>query len=1007
MRSVRIACGLLVALSGLAFLSPLEQTHAQGSAYQEDFEDGQAQGWELAPGWEVTLDGPNHVLAGEGHVWARSNQSSQGDHRVSFRLKLLAGRIHLVVRLTDESRYFLGFTEERSDLSKQYFPDEFHENLTAANVPRTLGRWYQVEIVTRGSTIELWIDGTRQWAYTDPQPLTNGSFALETQEGARAYVDDIVIQQGSAPVSTSAPPRPSATVPAAAPRPTAGPPPAAPASLNWVRTGGPLGGLGYDVRMRPDDADVMLVTDAWAGVFISTDGGANWHPSSTGITVRTGGTGDAVPVFCLTIDPTTPNILWAGTQSTRGIFKSTDGGSSWRETDSGVVEQQGITFRGFAVDPTDSDIVYAAGEVSSWTWSSDRQPHNGREFDMTQGVVYKTVNGGQSWRAVWRGDNLARYIWIDPRDTDVLYVSTGIFDREAANSVPTAKTPGGEGVVKSTDGGATWTSINNGLHNLYVGSLFMDPQDPDRLIAATGNNQYRDGAGAYLTVDGGLSWTLTLDPALNEPVEAVEFATSDPRIAYAASADAVYRSQDGGQTWRQVTGDADSGWGPPGVRAGFPIDLQVDPRDPDRLFANAYGGGNFLSEDGGRTWTDASRGYTGAQVRGIAVDPTQPGRVIAAARSGLFISLDGGEDWKGLSNPPVAVMEWNAIAIDPGDPQHLVSETNWGNFLVNSRNSGATWRQAFNLSDQNFGFAAIAFAPSSPTTIYAGSTGYFSAGSFDPAQPGKGIYVTLNGGQSWSSANDSLSRDASVYGLAIDPGDARVVFAASSNQGLLRTSNGGQSWQRVQGGLPADSALSVAVSPAGSGLVLVGLQNRALYRSTDGGVSWRRSAQGMNPEARITSVVFDPSSSGEVVYAADLFSGVYRSTDGGRSWSVINSGLVTRSVNALAVSADGLHLYAASEGGGVFRLDLNGQPPQAAPIPSALSGTPTPGPSPTRAAPTAILMRTASPATPPASPAVPTSAPSGKLGFCGGAAAVPVALVGWVWSRSSRRRPAR
>jgi hypothetical protein len=257
-----------------------------------------------------------------------------------------------------------------------------------------------------------------------------------------------------------------------------------------------------------------------------------------------------------------------------------------------------------------------------------------------------------------------------------------------------------------------------------------------------------------------------------------------------------------------------------------------------------------------------------------------------------------------------------------------------------------------------------------------------------------------------------------VYGLAIDPGDARVVFAASSNQGLLRTSNGGQSWQRVQGGLPADSALSVAVSPAGSGLVLVGLQNRALYRSTDGGVSWRRSAQGMNPEARITSVVFDPSSSGEVVYAADLFSGVYRSTDGGRSWSVINSGLVTRSVNALAVSADGLHLYAASEGGGVFRLDLNGQPPQAAPIPSALSGTPTPavhptrssptpGPSPTRAAPTAILMRTASPAAPPASPAVPTSAPSGKLGFCGGAAAVPVALVGWVWSRSSRRRPAR
>ncbi len=990
MKSIRVASRVLIVLSWLSLLPVFDRGYAQEAAYQEDLEDGQAQGWELEPGWSVVLDGDNHVLAGQGHVWARSGRTFDGDHRVSFRLKLLEGRIHLVVRLTDASRYFIGFDANGSDLSKQYFPDEFHNNLTTGSAGHSYERWYQVEIVLQGSAVELWVDGTRQWSYTGPKPLTGGSFAFETLDDSQAYLDDIVVERTSA-------------LPSASPGPSAVVTPSAPTNLTWVRTGGPLGGLGYDVRMQPDNPDIMFVTDAWTGAFISRDGGANWQPSNTGITVRTGGTGDAIPVFCLTIDPTTPKIVWAGTQSTRGIFKSTDGGSSWREMDSGVVERQGITFRGFAVDPTDSDIVYAAGEISSWTWSSDRQPHNGREFDMTQGVVYKTVNGGLSWRAAWRGDNLARYIWIDPRDTDVLYVSTGIFDREAANSVPTAKTPGGEGVVKSTDGGATWTSINNGLHNLYVGSLFMNPQDPDRLIAATGNNQYRNGAGVYLTVDGGTSWTLTLHPTLDEPIEAVEFATSDPLIAYAASADAVYRSQDGGQTWTQVTGDPDSGWGPPGVRAGFPIDLQVDPRDPDRLFANAYGGGNFLSQDGGRTWTDASRGYTGAQVRGIAVDPTQPGRVIAAARSGLFISLDGGEEWQGLSNPPVAVMEWNAIAIDPGDPQHLVSETNWGNFLVNSRNSGATWQQAFNFADQRIGFAAIAFAPSAPTTVYAGSTGYYSAGSFDPAQPGKGIYVTFNGGQTWSSANDSLSRDASVYGLAVDPGDAQVVFAASTNQGLLRTSDGGQSWQQVQGGLPVDSTLSVAVSPAGSGLVLVGLQNRGVYRSTDGGVTWRQSAQGMNPEARITSVILDPTSSGEVVYAADLFSGVYRSTDAGRSWLVMNSGLVTRSVNALAVSADGLHLYAASEGGGVFRLDLNGQPPDPAPLLGALS-TPAPSTLPPSPAPATLPAASAAATLPPTVPASAATEATGKPGVCGSAAAIPLALVGWAWWRASKRQ---
>ncbi|NIW88262.1 MAG: hypothetical protein GWN12_05615, partial [Thermoplasmata archaeon] len=188
--------------------------------------------------------------------------------------------------------------------------------------------------------------------------------------------------------------------------------------------------------------------------FMSTDGGQTWFPSNEGITTRTGPSGDAIPVFCLTIDPHDYDTIWVGTQNVRGIFKSTDGGRTWVEMDNGVVEYEGITFRGFTVDPRSSDIVYAAAELSSWAWAGEGR--SGREFDMTQGVVYKTTDGGQNWTAVWRGDNLARYVWIDPRDPDVIYVSTGIFDREAANSIPDSRTPGGVGVIKSTDGGQTW-----------------------------------------------------------------------------------------------------------------------------------------------------------------------------------------------------------------------------------------------------------------------------------------------------------------------------------------------------------------------------------------------------------------------------------------------------------------------------------------------------------------------------------------------------------------------
>lgn len=883
---------------------------AQEVAYREDFEDGQAQDWELEPGWQVIQDDGKYVLAGQGHTWAGSTKFYD-DYRLSLRLKVLQGSIHLVYRLNDTGRYFIGFHQNGTYLSKQYWPDTFFENLAGSNTSHDLNAWHQIEISGKGGTLELLVDGTAEWTYTDSQPLLEGKFAFETLDDSQAYVDDIEVELdvtsayiGSEDTS----------------------------SLIWTRTGGPLGGLGYDIRMMPDNPDVMLVSDAWAGVFRSADGGANWLPSNDGITVRTGGTADAIPIFCLTIDPADPNIVWVGTQNTRGIFKSTDGGLTWTRKDQGIKELDGITFRGFAVDPANSNVVYAAAELSSWVWNNG-QPRNGREFDMTGGVVYKTTDGGENWIEVWRGDNLARYIWIDPRDTNVLYLSTGIFDREAANSDPQAGRPGGEGVLISTDGGVTWTNTNNGLNNLYVGSLFMHPADPDTLLAGTGNNQYFDQAGVYLSEDGGANWKQVLR---DDIIEAVEFASSNPSIAYAGSSNAIYRSEDGGHTWKRVSGGGEDGWGAPGVRAGFPIDFQVDPRDPDRIFANEYGGGNFVSEDGGWTWSNASRGYTGAQVRAIAVDPNEPGRVIAAARSGIFISRDGGSNWAGLSNPPVVTMEWNAVAIDPADPNHVVAETNWGNFLIDSRDGGANWTRAFNFGEQRVGWRVVVFAPSDPSIVYAGSTGYYSAGSFDPSQPGQGIYVSQNEGNSWLPANNELSQDASVYGLAVDPQNPQIVYAATSNHGLLKTINGGQEWVALGDGLPQDMAMSVAIHPIDSNVIYAGFERQSLFMSVNGGQTWEATGRGMNPEANIASIIFDRTDP-QVMYVADLSNGVYRSSNGGQTWTAINTGLLMRSVNALAISSDGLHLYAATEGGGVYRLDLNGQPPVSVPRPEAAS----------------------------------------------------------------------
>jgi hypothetical protein len=83
----------------------------------------------------------------------------------------------------------------------------------------------------------------------------------------------------------------------------------APSGPVWVKTGGPLGGLGYDVRIRPDNNNIIFVTDAFSGINVSTDGGESWSPSNTGIGFRTGRSGDAIPVFSLTVAPHNSNVI--------------------------------------------------------------------------------------------------------------------------------------------------------------------------------------------------------------------------------------------------------------------------------------------------------------------------------------------------------------------------------------------------------------------------------------------------------------------------------------------------------------------------------------------------------------------------------------------------------------------------------------------------------------------------------------------------------------------------
>jgi photosystem II stability/assembly factor-like uncharacterized protein len=911
---------------------------AQEGSFTETFDNPSLPGWENSPGATVT-GGILNVGPGDfatyGGQWehmtlsARMRRSGDGEIVILYRTS------HTGVYILVLGPNFILSQRETSGVVTEL----------AGNSPVEIpvNEWFQLDIIVAGGEHRILINEKFVLASFDEDPLPPGGIGFETLREAKLDLDELAItldgSEDEVPVVEPPPPPPETSGGDEQPSLDLGDP--LPVSnLKWVYTGGPPGGLGYDIRYNFENPDIWYVTDSFAGLFRSTDGGATWVSSSTGITSKVGTTGDLIPVFSLTVDPHNPNIVWAGTQNTGHIYKSTDYGQTWVQKDNGVtITYAALHFRGFTIDPRSSDIVYAMAETTS-------------EEEKTGGQVFKSTNGGDSWELIWDGgmpSALARYMFIHPQNPDVLYVSTGIFDRGARGPEPYSNLTSGLGVLKSTDGGQTWSELNmaNGLETLHIGSIYMHPEEPDTLLAAAGHvwtfeeletveSQGIRPAGVYRTADGGETWEKVLAAGDFRPAEtfcSVEFCTADPNIAYAASVDAIYRSEDAGLTWFSVS--REFGWGPPGVLAGFPIDIQCDPSDHNRLFINNYGGGNFLSEDGGRTWRNASQGYTGAQIISVAVDPTSPGRVFATgSQSGIWGTHDGGTTWVGLRPENVGVYQNGpgAIAVDPGNPNHLISGGRPGFVIFDSFDSGDNWRQLWTMhekgieSDLSDGAipTAIVFAPSDPRIVYLGG---LVRAPVEPYTQGIGVFISTDNGKTWRQTKDNRMQGLSPYDLAVDPNNDKTVYAGTGD-GVYKSTDGGDTWTLLNFPNEGSRVFAVAVNPHNSDHVIAGLEKIGPYVSQDGGQTWKAGIAGWEPNGVLTGIVFDPNNS-KVVFLSDFFSGVFRSGDGGFTWMKINNGLTVRSVWDLVISGDGAHLYTATDGAGVLRLDLYGNPPQA------------------------------------------------------------------------------
>lgn len=902
--------------------------------FQDDFNDGVLDGWSLGPlygdaEFHIEDEGGNFVLSGSGHGHADAIVDSWKNFHLKLDVKFVEGTggVHFNHWMSNGRRYFIGFSLDEIYLNKSI--QQGNIELESVNDPHEYGRWYKVEIIGLEKNIKIYVDGVIKIDYIDTEPIDWGTFGLETLEDSHIYFDNIIIKGEKPPTL----------------------------DMKWFRTGGPSGGLGYDVRIHPKDKNIMFVTDNPSGVNKSYDGGDTWVQRNSGITTSAGASGDGIPIFSLTVDPNNTDIVWAGTQNAKGIYKSTDGGETWVKKDNGVIEGDEISFRGFGVHPYNSNIVFAGAEISTGIL--------GKEFDKTKGKIYKTEDGGENWRTVWEGNNLARFVLFDPNNPEVLYASTGIFDREAYNDE-------GVGILKSIDGGDTWFQINNGIPNSegnrFVGFLEMHPTESQILFAASGNNA-RGIGGVFRTTNGGESWEKVLS---GDVFTIVTISPSNATVVYAGSADGFYRSDDGGTNWQKFS-KPEGGYGPPGIRAGFPISAVVDPDNSYTVFANNYMGGNFKSTDGGRSWVNSSKGYTGADLHDITVDLYNPAIVYTIGRSGPFRSYNGGEDWDGIRFSISCSGEWYAISLNPANPNEVLMSSEFDGTIYKSIDSGNSWKTVFQHPQvgqggpqkSRHGFKDISYAPSDPTVVYAGMRkGRRSIdGDFSP-KPSFGMYKSIDGGETWFEINTGLNTSfLNINVIAVHPTNPNIVYIGTWRDGIFKTTNGGESWELKSNGLASSDVRSLAIDPQNPNIVYVGLgEGAGVFKSTNGGEIWNQVNNGLSiecpnyllplgkvnqnitlekmprrligsdyysvPWTSVRSIVIDPTNS-QTIFAADYHSGVYISTDGGDTWYAANQMLSTRAVSALAISGDGTILYAATSGGGVFRLTLGrNKPPQ-------------------------------------------------------------------------------
>ena len=626
-------------------------------------------------------------------------------------------------------------------------------------------------------------------------------------------------------------------------------------------------------------------------------------------------------VTAIALDPSNAARLYIG-GAQGGVWRSDDGGANWTPLTDGECS---LAMGSLAVDPVTPTIVYAGtGEANL---SGDSYYGCG---------VLRSTNAGATWTR------------LGAQDFGTVSISRILVDQATAGS-PTSSTvlastdlniaSGCNGVLKSTNSGATWTGVLGGC----VSDLLQDPSNPSTLYAAV------RFTGVFKSINGGTTWQLLSGgfPTTNFGRITLAISASQPSVLYAALQSSnldllgMFKSTDAGATWLPVAGASGLSCN---QQCWYDLVVTVDPTNPDLVY---FGGVPlYRSSDGGTSFAVISNGIHVDQ-HALVIDPQNPSVLWAGNDGGMYRSADYGSTWADLNSGLSITQFYPGVSAFPGTGYQLLGGTQDNGTL--EYDGSPAWPQVFCCDG---GFTAVNFQ--TPTTAFvecqwnlcgpyrrdAASGGFVSKSAginfgdralfipplvMDPVNPQvlyfgtTTLYRTGDNGETWAANSPGFG--PSISAIAVAPSNTQTVYVGLEDGAVELTPNGGLSWIDITAGLPNRYVTDIAVDPSDfhhAFVTVSGFGSGHVFETGDLGTTWRDISSNLVDVP--VNAIFRHPGTGALYIGTDL--GVLVSTDDGQTWAPSAPGLPNVAVIDLTFNSTTQTLYAGTHGRGVFAYHL-------------------------------------------------------------------------------------